>query len=50
MMVEPSKMKFQQYHSHIRYWGELCWPLQHVNIHGEACDLEEGPHLAMNAP
>ena len=43
MMAEPSQMRFQEYHIHIRDLGEL-FPLQHVKIQGEACDLEENPH------
>ena len=42
-MAEPSQMSFQEYHIHIRDLGEL-FPLQHVKIQGEACDLEESPH------
>ena len=49
-MVGPSWMIFKQYHIHIRGLGELCCPLYQVKIQGEACDLEEGPHLTTWKP
>lgn len=28
----------------------LCFPLYHVKLKGEPCDLEEGPHPTTQAP
>lgn len=28
----------------------LCFPLHHVKLQGEACDLEEGPQPTTQAP
>ena len=43
-------MRFEQYHIHIRDLRELCCPLHHVKVQGEACYLEESPHLITRAP
>ena len=38
-------------HATLLVFGEiLCFPLHHVKLQGEACDLEQGPQPTTQAP